>query len=128
MLSIIGYELAIVPTGMRDIAFEVGEGKANLDNITPPQEIFDYKNILSEMKSIRLSQEISQTDFADMLGVGNCTMISRYENGGINPTIDRMDEMLNILGYELAIVPKGYRDFARTVCEEKAKMDSNTEE
>lgn len=128
MLFVIGYELAIIPKGMRDVALELCEGKVELVGSSISQDICDYKVLLNEMKIIRVSKQISQTDFAEALGVGNCTMVSRYEKGLSNPTIDRMDEMLNILGYELAIVPKGYRDFARTVCEEKAKMDSSKEE
>lgn len=124
--SVLDYELTLVPKGLAEMAKVLSESKRAIDQ-TPIECNPDYKQLLSMMKEIRTSKKISQQSFAESLGVGDKSMISRYEKGGINPTIDRMDEMLNLLGYELAIVPKGYRDFARTVCEEKARMDSNKE-
>ncbi|MCF0208836.1 MAG: helix-turn-helix transcriptional regulator [Bacteroidaceae bacterium] len=121
MLNLLGYELAEVPTGYANFAQSMCEQKA-VDEEKKESTLHNYGNVLKE---IRISKNVEQKLITSTLKMSVTTTISRYESNIITPKLPRYSDILNILGYEIAIVPAGYRDFAREIAEARFQMDNN---
>ena len=64
-----------------------------------------YYELLSQSKDLRVENNVTQTEMADMLKIGQ-DKISNYEKGKISPRLDVYLKYLDYLGYSLQIVKK----------------------
>lgn len=64
-----------------------------------------YKELGERIAELRTKAKVSQTRMAEIIGIDRA-LISRFETQGEKLPAERIDEMLNILGYELNIVEK----------------------
>ena len=64
-----------------------------------------YYELLSQSKDLRLENNVTQTEMAEMLKIGQ-DKISNYEKGKISPRLDVYLKYLDYLGYSLQIVKK----------------------
>ena len=64
-----------------------------------------YYELLSQSKDLRVENNVTQTEMAEMLKIGQ-DKISNYEKGKISPRLDVYLKYLDYLGYSLQIVKK----------------------
>ena len=64
-----------------------------------------YYELLSQSKDLRVENNVTQTELAEMLKIGQ-DKISNYEKGKISPRLDVYLKYLDYLGYSLQIVKK----------------------
>ena len=64
-----------------------------------------YYELLSQSKDLRVENNVTQTEMAEMLKIGQ-DKISNYEKGKISPRLDVYLKYLDYLGYSLHIVKK----------------------
>ncbi len=64
-----------------------------------------YYELLSQSKDLRVENNVTQTEMAEMLKIGQ-DKISNYEKGKISPRLDVFLKYLDYLGYSLQIVKK----------------------
>ncbi|MCF0202494.1 MAG: helix-turn-helix transcriptional regulator [Bacteroidaceae bacterium] len=82
-------------------------------------------NLMTTFKILRKAQKITQQQVADAGGFKFKAVICNYESGMNTPSIDTMDRLLDTIGYELTIVPKGYADLALEMMQQKAQIDGS---
>ncbi len=61
--------------------------------------------IRKQIKIARQFAGLTQAELASVLGIKQAT-VSKYEKGEIIPSVERLEKILDVLGYELQIVPK----------------------
>ena len=64
-----------------------------------------YKQLGEQVAKIRKGAKIPQKKMAEMLDI-HPALISKFENLGEKLPAERIDEMLEVLGYELGLVEK----------------------
>ena len=64
-----------------------------------------YKRLGEQVSEIRKRAKMSQARMAEILDIDRA-LISRFESQGEKLPAERIDEMLDVLGYELAVVEK----------------------
>lgn len=64
-------------------------------------------NILEDLRSARLEQNMSQQDLTTKLGLASQSGFSRLERGFHSPTLVTLSHWADALGYEVALVRKG---------------------
>lgn len=62
--------------------------------------------VVAEMRRVRLDQGLSQEELGDLAGVSK-TAIGTWERGTNAPAIDRLDQVLTVLGLRLTVAPAG---------------------
>jgi len=76
---------------------DIGDRRLNEDKI--------HYELLSQSKDLRVENNVTQTEMAEMLKIGQ-DKISNYEKGKISPRLDVYLKYLDYLGYSLQIVKK----------------------
>lgn len=69
------------------------------------EHLIAYYELLSQSKDLRVENNVTQTEMAEMLKIGQ-DKISNYEKGKISPRLDVYLKYLDYLGYSLQIVKK----------------------
>lgn len=62
--------------------------------------------IIAQLRAARLAREISQTEIAELLGLEKHAQFSVLERGHRNPRLDSLRKWADVLGFDLALVPR----------------------
>jgi transcriptional regulator with XRE-family HTH domain len=65
------------------------------------------KNILDDLRSLRIEQSLSQEDLAERLGLQSQSGFSRLERGFHSPTLVTLSNWADALGHEIVLQKKG---------------------
>ena len=90
----------------KDFDYVVGNGLVeSYSSGTNVEHLSAYYELLSQSKDLRVENNVTQTEMAEMLKIGQ-DKISNYEKGKISPRLDVYLKYLDYLGYSLQIVKK----------------------
>lgn len=90
----------------KNFDYVVGNGLAeSYSSGSNVEHLSAYYELLSQSKDLRVENNVTQTEMAEMLKIGQ-DKISNYEKGKISPRLDVYLKYLDYLGYSLQIVKK----------------------
>ena len=90
----------------KDFDYVVGDGLVeSYSSGSNVEHLSAYYELLSQSKDLRVENNVTQTEMAEMLKIGQ-DKISNYEKGKISPRLDVYLKYLDYLGYSLQIVKK----------------------
>lgn len=90
----------------KDFDYVVGNGLVeSYSSGSNVEHLSAYYELLSQSKDLRVENNVTQTEMAEMLKIGQ-DKISNYEKGKISPRLDVYLKYLDYLGYSLQIVKK----------------------
>ena len=91
---------------VKDFDYVVGNGLVeSYSSGSNVEHLSAYYELLSQSKDLRVENNVTQTEMAEMLKIGQ-DKISNYEKGKISPRLDVYLKYLDYLGYSLQIVKK----------------------
>jgi len=70
----------------------------------------DISKTVAQLKEIRTEKKLSQTKFSSMLGMAAPTQLQNYEQGRTTPSIKKVEEWADALGYKIVLLPKDIED------------------
>lgn len=64
-----------------------------------------YENLAEQCRNLRKKANLSQKELAEKIGV-DPTLITKFEKKGIKLSAERLNDIFNVLGYEIGITEK----------------------